>query len=288
MPTPSLMELPKSRSAEEFECLCADILTATYSQRFVRYGRNGQKQNGIDICASPDNNRYVVAQCKNYFSPTSPASIVNQIEKDVKSAEKTDFQISKFIAMTAMNRDRRIQDNVMNINSTLKIELWFWEEIQEKVCNNLELLHKYYPHFFENTQIPVMVLNEMISNLTSLKDVAQNFHDHYGNYRVAYHQQDDIALYNQCAEMFIAAVRLNDVKKQWHLQLQKINAANVIEKIIKNIPDFHDENQDGSGSTMIYTIGNFLDYFCFNENADENYVKFIKQCNKAIKKLTLI
>lgn len=285
MPTPSLMEIPKSRSAEEFECLCTDILTQAYNQRFLRYGRNGQKQNGIDIYASPDNEHYIVAQCKNYFLSTSTKNIVKQIEKDAKAAEISNFNISKFIVMTAMNRDKYVQDSVVNIDSSFNIELWFWEDIQEKACSNTKLLHDYYPNLFENTQIPIMVLNEMISNLAILKDTAQSFNERYKNYRVGYHQQDDISLYNHCAEMFVAAAKIYGLKNQWLLQCQKIGASDIIEKIIRNVPDFHDENQDGTGATMIYTIGNFLDYFCLDKSSDENSFKFIKHCNKVIKKL---
>ncbi len=168
MPTSPLMQIPKSRSPEEFECLCTDILTNIYNKRFTRYGRNGQKQNGIDIYAQSDNKNYIVAQCKNYFLSISANNIITQIEKDVEAA-KQNFQISNFVAMTSLDRDRTVQDSIMNINCTFNIELWFWEDIQEKVCNDIILFRKYYPDFFQNTQIPIMVLNEIISNFNTLK-----------------------------------------------------------------------------------------------------------------------
>ena len=49
MPTSPLMEIPKSRSAKEFESICKDILEKKYGSRFEKYGRDGQKQNGIDM-----------------------------------------------------------------------------------------------------------------------------------------------------------------------------------------------------------------------------------------------
>ncbi|WP_458397530.1 hypothetical protein [Anaerotignum sp.] len=52
MPTVPLIQLPKSRSAEEFEIMCADVLTMMYNISFAQYGRQGQKQNGIDLIDS--------------------------------------------------------------------------------------------------------------------------------------------------------------------------------------------------------------------------------------------
>lgn len=68
MPTASLTQLPKSRSAEEFENMCADVLTMIYNVPFSIYGRPGQKQNGIDLFASSTQGHYIVAQCKNYYA----------------------------------------------------------------------------------------------------------------------------------------------------------------------------------------------------------------------------
>ena len=52
MPTPLLIQLPKTKSAEEFEAMCADVLVDIYNMEFSSYGRKGQKQNGIDLVSS--------------------------------------------------------------------------------------------------------------------------------------------------------------------------------------------------------------------------------------------
>ena len=49
MPTFSTAKLPRSDSAEEFENMCADVLRIKYNCHFKKYGRRGQKQNGIDL-----------------------------------------------------------------------------------------------------------------------------------------------------------------------------------------------------------------------------------------------
>ena len=148
MPTPTLMHLPKTKSEDEFGSICTDILNGSYKKTFYPYGRNGQKQHGIDIYCDIDNGKRIVAQCKNYL--LAKADDLNiQIEKDIGAAEKK-FQIDKFIIMTALERDTTVQDFVSKLKRrySFPIDLWFWEDIQEKIAENNDLLHKYYPQYY--------------------------------------------------------------------------------------------------------------------------------------------
>jgi hypothetical protein len=145
MPTPTSMYLPKTKSEDEFENMCVDVLNHSYNKSFSRYGRKGQKQHGIDIYCDVDNGNRLVAQCKNYL--LSKADELNtQIEKDIKAAE-VQFKIEKFIIMTSFDRDTAVQDFVSQLKKqySFNLELWFWEDIQEKVHENVNLFRKYYP-----------------------------------------------------------------------------------------------------------------------------------------------
>lgn len=149
MPTSPLMEIPKSRSAKEFESICKDILEKKYGSRFEKYGRDGQKQNGIDICNTISSNSCIVAQCKNYINQSSAKSLIKAIENDINSSKNLPFykDINKFIVMTSMDRDKKVQDSICSISCGFNIELWFWEDIQEVICSNDDLIKKYYPQF---------------------------------------------------------------------------------------------------------------------------------------------
>lgn len=285
MPTSPLMNIPTSKSADEFEDMCTDVLIKVYKQRFTRYGRNGQKQNGIDIRSPQINKSYAVAQCKNYFShtPISANNLVKQIETDVNSAkavENKDFQICKFIAMTSTNRDKNVQDDIARINKTFEIELWFWEEIQAVICNNEDLMRKYYPTFCDNMHIPVSERNRMIENIKIIRSETKKFHDHH-NHKLGYNTANDIYLYNLCVSIFTATAGLSGLQGQLYMQLQEIDVVDVIDNIIKNVPDFYPELQNGYGIQMIYTISGFQAYFCL----DNNLNTFIEYCDKALQKI---
>lgn len=149
MPTPPLMEIPKSRDPEEFERICKDILNKEYGSGFKIYGKRGQKQNGIDICNTISSNSCIVAQCKNYINQSSAKSLIKAIENDINSSKNLPFykDINKFIVMTSMDRDKKVQDSICSISCGFNIELWFWEDIQEVICSNDDLIKKYYPQF---------------------------------------------------------------------------------------------------------------------------------------------
>lgn len=152
MPTSPLMEIPKSRSAKEFEDICKDILERKYGRWFKKYGRDGQKQNGIDIYNKSSSNSYTVAQCKNYFNQNSVNRLIKAIKNDINSLNNLPFykDINKFIVMTSMDRDKKVQDDISSISCGFDIELCFWEDIQEVICSNDDLVKKYYPQFYNS------------------------------------------------------------------------------------------------------------------------------------------
>jgi len=247
MPTSSLMQNPKSRSAEEFESVCTDILTNIYTTTFTLYGRSGQKQKGINIYAEIEKGKYIVEQCKNYFLSNSADNLFKQIEKDVKAAEQSKFRIFKFIAMTSMDRDKNVQDAIINIDSIFDIEVWFCKDIQKNICNDTSLLYKYYPQFSTNSQLTISTLNDIILNLNALKSIAPKFNYDYKDYRVACNQKNDTEVYNQCVSMFNAAFQISTLKNQWYLQIQKLGILDIIEDVLKSIPNFYDASIDWTG-----------------------------------------
>lgn len=152
MPAPYLAQLPKSRSAEEFELMCCDILQKRCGTYFQRYGRNGQQQNGIDLYApSPlRNGYYIVAQCKNYFGDSKPSTLIARIKSDLDSvAQQTILPIQKLYIMTSFNLDVQVQNAIIEQQSScpFQVEIIFWEDIQSVILSDQTLLAKYYPSY---------------------------------------------------------------------------------------------------------------------------------------------
>lgn len=141
-----------------FEKIVKDVIpyvTNLNDYKSFIYGRKGQKQKGIDIWAhNQDNNEFFGVQCKNYVKIEDENYIKKQICKDISKAEKFD-DISKLCFFTALDRDVKLQDFVREIcierikNDKFAVEIYFWEDIEEIICENDKLLKKYYRIFFE-------------------------------------------------------------------------------------------------------------------------------------------
>ncbi|MBQ7783095.1 MAG: hypothetical protein IJ368_03915 [Oscillospiraceae bacterium] len=281
MPTPSQMQLPRSKSPEEFECLCKDVLPyLIQGTEFEIYGRKGQLQNGIDLYSV---DQKIVVQCKNYFEPYN---LVKQIKSDYSQAlQKLNIiPFETFIAMTALQRDVKIQNEILQINRKTdapKIKIYFWEDIAKVVCENIKILRDYYPSFFlQNDFLSKKQYNKMISCLSDLKNDAYSIHDDYFRYRPAYHRGDDYALYRICKNMFLASIELSNKLRKNLIQLNSDNnLGEKIEDIIRALPDFHDAQY--GDAELVCTIEDFLSYF----RDEDKFKNYVDACDEAIKLL---
>ena len=277
MPTPSQMCLPKPNSDSEFEDICSDILSERYGTVFQSFGRKGQCQNGIDLYAD---NFKIVAQCKNH---NNYSSIVSEIRSDYNKAI-TEFQLSKFIVATSLNRDVNTQKQISSIAQD--IEILFWEDIQQIICNNNTLLQKHYPSILSKDQsIPISVLNDMIRSLNILISKAKQINVNYLNYKPCYIPSTDIELYNICLEMFNASCEIYDQLHNFNIQFEHHKLRENIQCVIDSLPEIYDAANDITGTSLAVTIHGFLKYFCNEENA-ENYTNLCQEIINSIYQLT--
>lgn len=75
--------------------------------------------------------------------------------------------ISKFIVMTSMDTDNKVQNEIVSIESNFDVEVWFWEHIQVEVCDSDNLLKRYYPQMF-NFNTKVVTIDGLRNDFNSL------------------------------------------------------------------------------------------------------------------------
>jgi hypothetical protein len=131
---------PVPSSWEEFEQMLNDIALNCYPNMVVeRYGRQGQKQKGIDILIYNDKTSIGI-QCKNVVELTTP-----EIDKILDSVS---IKIQQLIIATSISSDVKLIDYVRSKTSeNLIIQILFWENIVNLLVDN-KLISKYYPEFF--------------------------------------------------------------------------------------------------------------------------------------------
>ncbi len=137
---------PYLRDDKEFENLVADCYRSYYSlphQAVEIYGRNGQKQYGIDITVQLGTELWCI-QCKNQFTMS-----VNDIEELIDKCTFYDKQpFQKLIIATAAPNDTHINDYLMKIRSEgivpYGIEYLYWD----RICDFIENIPGIYPKYY--------------------------------------------------------------------------------------------------------------------------------------------
>jgi len=98
MPSFKTSELPKPKSWEEFESMCADLIERKWkADDAQRYGRQEQEQYGIDILCEPHwmESKRCAVQVKKKKELTWA-----DIEDEIDSAESSKFEIDEFYIFT--------------------------------------------------------------------------------------------------------------------------------------------------------------------------------------------
>lgn len=177
MPLPVQYDLPKTTDPKEFEGMVRDCFETKYGNAEL-YGRNGQRQKGIDIICHVDDHdkgNYIIGiQCKNYQRIKT-----TDIDDIISEAEKFEMHLEKLIIATSASRDVAVQDYVSEKKlKGSKVEIFFWEDIRQEIANNTELLNRYYPLIGEEGEMTieklVKIFNEGIQVFNILQFVRMN------------------------------------------------------------------------------------------------------------------
>ncbi len=207
MPTLNSSQLPPPKNWDEFEDICADLFMRELDDpNLVRHGRQGQRQNGVDIYGTRKDGTYVGIQCKgkSIWPPTKLT--IKEIDKEVKAALKFHPALSEFIFVTTSPDDNKIQSHARTITerhsseSLFSVHVFGWRELIRRLTNYSELIEKHYGYTTNsairdainsipqntanllNTSIPIpnaLIDNEINKRLDELRK---------RNFRIAYNQ----------------------------------------------------------------------------------------------------
>lgn len=128
----------------EFERLTQIVCNRKFSTTFTVYGRNGQKQDGVDLYS---NNFKICVQCKNYQGQNSTKKLLIEFKKDFIAANgKFGDSLTKYVLATTVQRDTNIQNEIETIarEYSKTIEILFWEDFQELLKTYPDILEAYH------------------------------------------------------------------------------------------------------------------------------------------------
>src|SRR5664280_709741 len=140
MVTPATSHLDPPRSWEELEEICADLFSREWKDNnTTRYGRQGQRQNGVDIYGRPDGEKYAGVQCKGRSKwPPDPLTTAD-IDEEVAKAKKFTAKLSEYTIATVDPNDNAVQDHARKITEQHAKEKLFsvyvaaWPELTRRL-----------------------------------------------------------------------------------------------------------------------------------------------------------
>ena len=166
MPTISNARIPEPKGWDEFEDITLSAMRIRWnSWDLSKHGRQGQKQNGVDIYGENSKGEYVGVQCKNTLKELTEALIDNEI----KLAAKFTPKIARLYIATTAPRDAKIQKYVRGMSADraqrneFEIQVIFWDEIASDLSADQLEFEKHYPQF-SGSRVKANVVDEAIYN----------------------------------------------------------------------------------------------------------------------------
>ena len=128
-------------SGPGFERLSQLICETKFGCHFEYYGRQGQKQHGIDLF---NKNFEICVQCKNYQTDKAVKMLLDGLEDDFLAAiNKFHDSMHTYVLATTVPRDTAIQDAFAQLSKAhpkIEIKLLFWEDFQDALRKNPDLI----------------------------------------------------------------------------------------------------------------------------------------------------
>jgi hypothetical protein len=152
-----MWKYPRPDTWQAFEQILVDWVQHTLRDTAAdRYGRSGQRQNGIDILARDWRNatagiapKVWAVQAKHYEETLLTSGDAQlDLTKAISHSPRPDV----FVLATTTQRDTRLQDWAITASGGVhptRVEVWFWEGLVEQFLKETWFRDKYLAAFWE-------------------------------------------------------------------------------------------------------------------------------------------
>lgn len=148
MPTFANLRVAPPRSWDEFEeIVCSAAKNRWSNPDFTRHGRQGQRQDGVDVYGSDQNGVLVGIQCKNTWSGIT----AKMVEEEVQKAEFFQPRLTSLYIATTADTDQAVQQAVREMSSARRargafdVMVLFWGDIWGDLTLDEVRLFQHYP-----------------------------------------------------------------------------------------------------------------------------------------------
>lgn len=150
---------------QDFEELCEAIHQAEIRPlQCFRYGRAGQKQNGVDIVFRDSvNGLWTAIQCKLKTELVGSTLTENQLIAAYDTSKKFRHPLEKLIVATTSATDQAVQDLSIYITDSHQrkypVEVLWWDQIETLLDQHTDVAKRFYPELFPAEALLVETLD---------------------------------------------------------------------------------------------------------------------------------
>ncbi|SDX17760.1 hypothetical protein SAMN05216317_1543 [Nitrosomonas eutropha] len=151
MPTITNSRLPAPNGWDKFEDICRSAFALRLAnQNLARHGRQGQKQNGVDIYGVDSVGYMIGVQCKNTIAGITE----NLVRSECAKAEDFSPTLSELYIATTADRDAKIQgfarifSDERRKQNLFPVHIVFWPDITSDLGRDESVVRQHYPQFF--------------------------------------------------------------------------------------------------------------------------------------------
>ena len=146
-------DYPLPADWQVFERLCFALMTCEFKQRFYQFGREGQKQHGIDGHCILNDGRLIAVECKKRHGGLGHPLSVKEIDDIVSKSDKFPQLINELHILTTGQNDGKLDERAIAL--TLErhaqgkgsVVVWGWQSIQNRIREHESLQKTFYPNF---------------------------------------------------------------------------------------------------------------------------------------------
>jgi tetratricopeptide (TPR) repeat protein len=137
-------------SWDRFEEMCADLFGSIWKDsQLVRYGRQGQRQRGVDIYGKEDGADSGV-QCKGKRDWPPTKLTTREIDAEVLEAKKFTPALKTYLIVTTAENDVHVTDHVNDISAEhakhglFRVTVFGWSELVRRFYDHPAILQKHF------------------------------------------------------------------------------------------------------------------------------------------------
>lgn len=172
MTSPTSVDIPAPADWQHFERLSRAVFSEAFDAKFTRFGRGGQRQNGIDVLGRLRTGVLIGVQCKGRASSMGKKLTQRQIDDAIAEAETYPRPLHEFYIVTTASEDAVLQQYVIGLSGNRQavgkfpVTLWAWQSMSDQIRSCPGVMEAFYGQWWRKPSLKFIVTAALLITST--------------------------------------------------------------------------------------------------------------------------